>query len=114
MAIVSGLNATPLDSIEAYQAIRTINEQAFDNTDDIDLVSGKVFKIDGTQVVGAQGATIADLATTWTANPRTATGSITIADGDTPTVEELGQYCVELEAKLELVLARLKAHGLIA
>lgn len=71
-------------------------------------------KVGGVKVIGAQGALIADLATTFTMNPLTATGSITVADGTTPSVAELGQYCVELEAKIEAILARLRAHGLIA
>jgi hypothetical protein len=61
-----------------------------------------------------QPAAVADLATTFTANPVTADGSITIADGDSPTNAELLEYCVELEAKLEAALAHLRTLGLIA
>lgn len=105
---------------------------------DIDLASGKVFKVGGTQVVGAQAATVAAPAAqtqtavtvTYTANTpaAAANGALTIADGDTPTVAELLEYCRELHAQLVLVkadvaavrtpeasmLTALKTHGLIA
>jgi len=41
-------------------------------------------------------------------------GSVTIADATTPTVTELLEYCVELEAKLEAALGHLRTLGLIA
>ena len=44
----------------------------------------------------------------------TANGSITISNASTPTVAELQEYCVELESKLESVLAVLRTCGLIA
>ena len=62
-----------------------------------------------------QPAAVADLAVTFTANaPAAADGSITVADGNSPTVGELLEYCVELEAKLEDLLAKLRTLGLIA
>ncbi len=62
-----------------------------------------------------QPAAVADLAVTFTANdPAAADGSITVADGSSPTVGELLEYCVELEAKLEDLLAKLRTLGLIA
>jgi hypothetical protein len=39
---------------------------------------------------------------------------VTIADADAPTVDELLEYCVELEAKLEAALGHLRTLGLIA
>jgi hypothetical protein len=39
---------------------------------------------------------------------------VTIADASTPTVVELLEYCVELEAKLEAALAALRTVGVIA
>lgn len=93
----------------------------------IGLKTGKVFKIGGKQVVGTQVATFAQTQTavvpTFTANDPeiTANGAVTIADGDTPTVVELLEFCVELNAQLAKVkvdnagmLAALKAHGLVA
>ena len=44
----------------------------------------------------------------------TANGSVTIANAATPTVAELLEYCVELEAKLEDLLGKLRTVGIIA
>jgi len=85
------------------------------NTSGINLASGKTLSVAGTQVVGAQGAAVSDLTTTATAGTLpTADGAVTIANAASPTVTELLEYCVELEAKLETLLARVRAHGLIA
>lgn len=63
----------------------------------------------------AQPTAVADLTTTATAGTLpTANGTVTIADAATPTVTELLEYCVELEAKLEAALSRLRDLGLIA
>lgn len=62
-----------------------------------------------------QPAAVADLAVTFTANaPAAATGTITVADGSSATNAELLEYCVELEAKLEDLLGKLRTIGLIA
>ena len=62
-----------------------------------------------------QPAAVADITTTATAGTLpTADGTVTIADAATPTVTELLEYCVELEAKLEAALSRLRDLGLIA
>ena len=58
---------------------------------------------------------IADVTTTATTGTLpTADGSVTIADAAAPTVDELLEYCVELEAKLEATLAALRTVGVIA
>jgi hypothetical protein len=44
----------------------------------------------------------------------TANGSITVSNAASPTNAELLEFCVELEAKLEAALARLRETGLIA
>lgn len=63
----------------------------------------------------AQPAAIANLTTTATTGTLpTANGTVTIADATTPTVVELLEYCVELEAKLEAALGHLRTLGLIA
>jgi hypothetical protein len=63
----------------------------------------------------AQPAAVADITTTATAGSLpTPDGSVTIADATTPTVTELLEYCVEIEAKLEAALGRLRTLGLIA
>jgi hypothetical protein len=62
-----------------------------------------------------QPTAVADLTTTATTGTLpTANGTVTIADATTPTVTELLEYCVELEAKLEAALSRLRDLGLIA
>lgn len=63
----------------------------------------------------AQPSAIANITSTATSGALpTADGSVTIADTTTPTVTELLEYCVELEAKLESALAALRTLGLIA
>ena len=63
----------------------------------------------------AQPAAVADITTTATAGSLpTPDGSVTIADATTPTVTELLEYCVEIEAKLEAALGHLRTLGLIA
>ena len=58
---------------------------------------------------------IANITTTATIGTLpTPDGSVTIADASTPTVAELLEYCVELEAKLEVALAALRTVGVIA
>ena len=58
---------------------------------------------------------IANITTTATSGTLpTPDGSVTIADASTPTVAELLEYCVELEAKLEGALAALRTVGVIA
>ncbi len=59
-------------------------------------------------------AAITDITTTATSGSLpTPDGSVTIANAATPTVVELLEYCVELEAKLEAALARMRAVGFI-
>jgi hypothetical protein len=76
----------------------------------------------GTSLLGFYGATpvvqpaaVADITTTATTGTLpTPDGSVTVADADAPTVTELLEYCVELEAKLEAALGHLRTLGLIA
>ena len=75
-----------------------------------------------TQKIGLWNATpvvqptaIANLTTTAASGALpTPSGSVTIANAATPTVTELLVYSVELEAKLEDVLLKLRAVGIIA
>lgn len=63
----------------------------------------------------AQSTHVADITTTATTGTLpTADGSVTIADAASPTNAELLEYCVELEAKVEALLAFASAHGLMA
>lgn len=62
-----------------------------------------------------QPSAIANITTTATTGTLpTANGTVTIANAASPTVTELLEYCVELEAKLESALAALRTLGLIA
>lgn len=78
------------------------------------------FEING-NTLGFFGATpaqrsahVADLTVTATGTLPTADGTVTIADAASPTNAELLEYCVELEAKVEALLAFARAHGLMA
>ena len=63
----------------------------------------------------AQVAAITDITTTATTGTLpTASDTNTIADADAPTVDELLQYCVTLEAKVEALIDAMQAHGLMA
>jgi len=63
----------------------------------------------------AQVAAISDITTTATTGTLpTANDTNTIADAATPTVDELLQYCVTLEAKVEALIDAMQAHGLMA
>jgi len=62
-----------------------------------------------------QPAAVANITTTATTGSLpTPNGSVTIANAATPTVTELLDYCVELEAKLEDLLGKLRTVGIIA
>lgn len=57
-------------------------------------------------------AAIANLAVTATTGSLpTADGAVVIANTATPTVVELLEYCVELETKLEALLAAMRTSG---
>ena len=90
----------------------------------VGIINGDVdVATDGTATVsglfgsggGGQPAAIANITTTATSGSLpTANGSVTIANAASPTVAELLEYCVELEAKLEAALAALRTVGVIA
>ncbi|MCB0190637.1 MAG: Head fiber protein [Anaerolineae bacterium] len=64
---------------------------------------------------GTQASAIDDIALTYTSNDPSITpnGAVTIADGGTPTVDELLEYCEELQANQNAILAVLRGAGLI-
>jgi len=74
---------------QAALGFTPINKAGDTGIGDMDLGSGKVFKVNGVQVVSAQGAAIANA-----------------AGG--------GVIDVEARAALNALLARVRAHGLIA
>jgi len=68
------------------------------------------------QKIAADAASaIADYAITWSANEPTPGSTNTIDDGDTAGDDnEGGQAIADLTAKLNLILAALRTHGIIA
>jgi len=72
--------------------------------------------VNDVRIAAAQATNIADIAVTWsTGNPSiTPNSAVTIADGATPTVAELQEFCVELNAKVSAILAALEGAGIAA
>lgn len=124
--IASSAGDTPLNLTDGALECGTITSGTHTLDDAANIVvgttTGTKIGTDATQKLGfynatpvVQPAAVADLAVTFTANaPAAADGSITVADGSSPTVGELLEYCVEIEAKLEDLLAKLRTLGLIA
>ena len=54
-----------------------------------------------------------DLVSTASAGAKPTPDGAVSVNFTTPTVNELGEYCVELEAKLNEALAAMRAHGLL-
>lgn len=67
-------------------------------------------QIEGSVAAKAQIAALSAMTATATAGTLpTADGSVTIANAATPTVAELQKFCVELKAKVDAIVAALKA-----
>lgn len=79
----------------------------------VNVASGKVYKVNGVQVVGAQQALVPPIVVTYTGTPPTpgTTQSITI---DSVSAADVLQYCVNLDARLSAINVLLKTHGLEA
>lgn len=124
--IATGAGNTPLNLTDGAFECGTITSATHTMDDAANIVVGtttgtkigtatnqKIGFYNATPVV--QGTAVGDLTVTATSGTLpTADGSVTIANAATPTVTELLEYCVELEAKLETLLARIRATGLIA
>lgn len=95
---------------------KTSGSYLVDVAGDVNVDSNQGYRVNGTYVVQAQGAAVADTAITYTANDPSITpdNAVTIADGSAPTVSELLELSVELKNQIETLKARLEAHGLIA
>lgn len=79
----------------------------------LDIDENKIGFFGATAAV--QSTHVADLAATATTGTLpTADGTMTIADAASPTNAELLEYCRELEAKVNSLLAFASAHGLMA
>jgi hypothetical protein len=73
------------------------------------------YKVSGTKVVGAQAAAITAITiTATTGSLPTPNGATTISNTATPTVVELLDLCVELNAKINALNLVLRNHGLTA
>jgi hypothetical protein len=83
--------------------------------------SGVINALSATGTVGfygtapvSQPAAVADLTVTATTGTLpTPAGAVTIADADVPTVAELQEFCVEINAKVVGILEHLRTLGLI-
>jgi hypothetical protein len=124
--IASGAGNTPLNLTDGAFECGSITSSTHTFDDAANIVvgttTGTKIGTATTQKIGfynttpvVQGAAVADLTTTATTGTLpTANGSVTIADASLPTNQELLEYCVELESKLETLLARIRAIGIIA
>lgn len=86
--------------------ISAVGVTASGNIQGVDLNATGVFKVDGTQVVSNQGAAVAAVAS---ADAPAQTAAYVQAD-----VEAIRAVANEAKAQLNTLLARLRAHGLIA
>lgn len=74
-------------------------------------------EVDGDPVAaGTQVSNIAEVVITYTTGDPSITpnGAVTIADGATPTVDELLELCEELLANQNAIIAALEAYGIAA
>lgn len=75
----------------------------------LNLPTGQALLVNNVVAIDGVGAAIGDITVTATSGTLpTANGSVTIADAATPTVTELLEYCRELEAKVEAILATMR------
>lgn len=73
-------------------------------------VTGAAAGVKAAMAAKAQIAALSAMTATATAGTLpTANGSVTIANAATPTVAELQEFCVELKAKVDAIIAALKA-----
>lgn len=71
--------------------------------------------VNGVEFAGVQAANIADLTVTASSGSLpTPNGAVTIANAASPTVAELQEFCVELNAKMSAVIAALEGAGVSA
>lgn len=81
----------------------------------VNVASGKVYKVNGVQVVGAQQALVPAITTTYTGGSAPTPGTTqTIVSATEPTAVELLQYIANVEARLSAINVLLKTHGLEA
>lgn len=119
IADVTGLQAAldgkqPLDS-DLTALAANITTFGHSLVDDADAAAGRTTLGLGTIATAAKAAALTDLTVTATAGTLpTADDSVTIADAAAPTNVELLEYCRELEAKLETLMANHRTAGIQA
>lgn len=118
--IASGAGDTPLNLTAGALGCGTITLADAANVV-VNTTTGTKIGTGATQKIGfwdatpaVQPAAIADLTVTASVGTLpTADGSVSL-NATTPTVQQLLEYCVELEAKLEDLLGKLRTIGIIA
>lgn len=84
----------------------------------VTVIGGELRVASGGQITaaGTQAAVLADVAITWTSNGPgiTPNSAVTIANGNTPTVVELQELCVEINAKVSAIIDALQGAGIVA
>lgn len=81
-------------------------------------IGGELRIADGGSITnaGTQATHLADVAITWSSNDPSITpnDAVTIANGTVPTVAELQEFCVELNAKVSAIIDALEGAGILA
>lgn len=109
--LISGLIGTAIETSGA-----TVVDNVLGVTNFSTPVNARAsLRVDGKAVVGPRGEPIPSLRRTFgAASSPAAEGVVVIENAASPSSAELLRYCDELHAKLDAVLARMRAHGLIA
>lgn len=108
-----------VDSMAGSAAGVTASPAELNILDGVTATTAEINKLSGSGAVvasGTAGTTVAAIVPTFTLNDPgiTPNGALTIADGSTPTVSELLEYCEELNAKIAALSALLDAFGISA
>lgn len=85
---------------------------------DVWVVGGELQIASGGSITaaGTQASVLADVAITWSSNDPSITpnSAVTIANGSTPTVAELQELAVEINAKVSAIIDALQGAGIVA
>ena len=121
---VKTLDAAGLDLTAAIPELASLNGLTataveLNKLDGATLDTAELNKLDGAGAVvpsGTQAAEITEVAITYTTNDPSITPNqaITIADGSAATAAELLEFCEELKANQDLIIAALEAFGITA
>lgn len=94
--------------------VSNYNEQGGDVT----VIGGELRVASGGSITaaGTQATVLADVAITWTSNGPgiTPNDAVTISNGSVPTVVELQELCVEINAKVNAIIDALQGAGIVA